>query len=109
MLYALCDRSSRSARPPGCARVDSRLDTAKIGSDGRVEAHGGRLRAVFGRRKTFPHGLGQKLKSCHIQVMSASARTTDVVRRDRRVRKVRFPDTGGPAQREENSNFCVAG
>jgi hypothetical protein len=57
MLYALCDRSSRSARPPGCARVDSRLDTAKIGSDGRVEVHRARLLAVFGGRKTFPHSL----------------------------------------------------
>jgi hypothetical protein len=61
MLYALCDRSSRLARPPGCARIDSRLDTAKIGSDGRVEAHRARLRAVLGRKKTFPHGLGQSL------------------------------------------------
>jgi len=60
MLYALCDRSSRSARPPGCARVDSRLDPAKIGSDGRVEAHRARLRAGFGRQKTFPHGLDPK-------------------------------------------------
>jgi hypothetical protein len=53
MLYALCDRSSRLARPPGCARIDSRLDTAKIGSDGRVEAHRARLRAVLGRKKRF--------------------------------------------------------
>src|SRR6266404_6809495 len=41
----------------GCALIDSRLDTAKIGSDGRVEVHRARLRAVFGGRKTFPHGL----------------------------------------------------
>jgi hypothetical protein len=63
VLYALCDRSSRSARLPGCARVDSRLDTAKIGSDGRVEAHRARLRAVFGRQKAFPHGLDPYRKS----------------------------------------------
>src|SRR5258707_10120149 len=43
----------------GCALIDSRLDTAKICSDGRVEVHRARLRAVFGGRKTFPHGLGQ--------------------------------------------------
>jgi len=43
----------------GCALIDSRLDTAKIGSDGRVEVHRARLLAVFGGRKTFPHGLGQ--------------------------------------------------
>jgi hypothetical protein len=29
----------------GCARIDSRLDAAKIGSDGRVEVHRARLRA----------------------------------------------------------------
>src|SRR5438105_169653 len=47
----------------GCALIDSRLDTAKIGSDGRVEVHRARLLAVFGGRKTFPHGLGQNRKS----------------------------------------------
>ena len=41
----------------GCARIDSRPDTAKIGSDGRVEVHRARLGAVVGGRKTFPHGL----------------------------------------------------
>jgi hypothetical protein len=45
-----------------CARIDSRLDTAKMGSDGRVEVHHTRLLAVIGVRKTFPHGLGQKRK-----------------------------------------------
>ena len=44
----------------GCARIDSRPDTAKIGSDGRVEVHRARLRAVVGGRKTFPHGLDPK-------------------------------------------------
>jgi len=29
----------------GCARIDSRPDTAKIGSGGRVEVHRARLRA----------------------------------------------------------------
>ena len=43
----------------GCARTDSRPDTAKIGSDDRVEVHHARLLAVIGVRKTFPHGLGQ--------------------------------------------------
>src|SRR5450631_3146313 len=47
----------------GCARIDSRPDTAKIGSSDRVEVHHARLLAVIGVRKTFPHGLGQKLKS----------------------------------------------
>src|SRR5258707_10092966 len=47
----------------GCARIDSRPDIAKIGSDGRVEVHRARLRAVFGGRKTFPHGLDPKRTS----------------------------------------------
>src|ERR1700688_607280 len=46
----------------GCARIDSRPDTAKIGSVDRVEVHHARLLAVIGVRKTFPHGLGQKAK-----------------------------------------------
>src|ERR1700686_2287779 len=41
----------------GCARIDSRPDTAKIGSADRVEGHHARLLAVIGVRKTFPHGL----------------------------------------------------
>ena len=39
------------------ARIDSRPDTAKIGSADRVEVHHARLLAVIGVRKTFPHGL----------------------------------------------------
>src|SRR5258707_15759069 len=46
----------------GCARIDSRPDTAKIGSADRVEVHHARLLAVIGVRKTFPHGLGQMRK-----------------------------------------------
>ena len=41
----------------GCARIDSRLDTVKIGSADRVEVHRARLLAIIGVRKTFPHGL----------------------------------------------------
>ena len=44
----------------GCARIDSRPDTAKIGSVDRVEVHHARLLAVIGVRKTFPHGLGHE-------------------------------------------------
>jgi hypothetical protein len=44
----------------GCARIDSRPDTAKIGSADRVEVHHARLLAVIGVRKTFPHGLDPK-------------------------------------------------
>src|SRR6476619_286578 len=48
----------------GCARIDSRPDTAKIGSVDRVEVHHARLLAVIGVRKRFntawvktgPHG-----------------------------------------------------
>ena len=48
-------RSLSTAR--SCARIDSRPDTAKIGSADRVEVHHARLLAVIGVRKTFPHGL----------------------------------------------------
>src|SRR5258706_16362745 len=47
----------------GCALIDSRLDTAKICSDGRVHVDHAQLPAVFGGEKTFSHGLGQNRKS----------------------------------------------
>ena len=50
-------RSLSMAR--GCARIDSRPDTAKIGSAGRVEVHHARLLAVMGK---FPHGLDPERK-----------------------------------------------
>ena len=54
-------RSLSTAR--GCARIDSRPDTAKIGPAGRAEVHRARLLAVIGVRKTFPHGLDPEQKS----------------------------------------------
>ena len=56
----------------GCARIDSRLDAAKIGSAGRVEVHRDRLFAAIEVRKTFPHGLGPKLTLRKAAAMSAS-------------------------------------
>src|SRR5258707_9670589 len=47
----------------GRALIDSRLDTAKICSDGRVHVDHAQLPAVFGGEKTFSHGLGQNRKS----------------------------------------------
>src|SRR5437016_4369806 len=44
----------------GCALIDSRLDTAKIGSDGRVEVHRARLLAVFGGTKNVSTRPGSK-------------------------------------------------
>ena len=55
----------------GCARIDSRPDTAKIGSADRVEVHHARLLANIGVRKTFPHGLGQNRKSALVIARSA--------------------------------------
>ena len=46
----------------GCARINSRPDTAKIGSANRVEVHYARLLAVVGVRKTFRHGLDPQRK-----------------------------------------------
>ena len=37
----------------GCARIDSRPDTAKIGSDGRVEVHRARFVQLLGDEKRF--------------------------------------------------------
>jgi hypothetical protein len=46
-----------------CALIDSRLDTAKICSDGRVHVDHAQPLAVFGGEKTFSHGLDLKRKS----------------------------------------------
>jgi hypothetical protein len=54
-------RSLSGAR--GCARIDSRLDTAKICSDGRADVDHARLRAVLGKWKTFSHSQGHKQRS----------------------------------------------
>ena len=62
----------------GCARIDSRPDTAKIGSADRVEVHHARLLAVIGVRKTFPHGLGQTRKSAVATAKSALPPRTDI-------------------------------
>jgi hypothetical protein len=37
----------------GCARIDSRPDQAKMGSDGCVEVHHARLLVIIGVRKRF--------------------------------------------------------
>jgi hypothetical protein len=62
----------------GCARIDSRPDTAKIGSADRVEVHHARLLAVIGVRKTFPHGLGQKRHFGCVPVTSGFPQTADM-------------------------------
>src|SRR5476649_569041 len=64
----------------GCARIDSRLDTAKIGSADRVEVHHARLLAAIGVRKTFPHGLGQKRKSNSALPSSGLTSIADIAR-----------------------------
>src|SRR5438876_134648 len=47
----------------GCALIDSRLDTAKICSDGCVHVDHAQLPTVFGGEKTFSHGLDPELNS----------------------------------------------
>ena len=69
-------RSLSTAR--GCARIDSRPDTAKIGSADHVEVHRARLLAVIGVRKTFPHGLGQKRRSAGQRIASGLPSTSDM-------------------------------
>src|SRR5271169_6141726 len=68
----------------GYARIDSRLDTAKIGSAGRVEVHRVRLLAVIGVRKTFPHGLGHFQTSSRVPARSVDPSTTDMSRHERK-------------------------
>src|SRR6266404_5073751 len=73
----------------GCALIDSRLDTAKIGSDGRVEVHRARLLAVFGGTKnvsTRPGSIAtETIFPCHVRFalgwsaqMTRFARESDV-------------------------------
>src|SRR3984893_10087444 len=62
----------------GCSQVDSRLDTAKICSNRRVDADRPRLRAVFGGGKTFLHSLGQKLTWACSDGSSVFSPTTDI-------------------------------
>ena len=64
----------------GCARIDSRPDTAKIGSANRVDVHHARLLAVVGVRKTFRHGLGQNATSRRVNHMSALPPKADIGR-----------------------------
>src|SRR5258706_5690832 len=70
----------------GCALIDSRLDTAKICSDGRVHVDHAQLPAVFGGRKTFPHGLGKSGKTRCEHMFSALPLRADIAQRSRYVR-----------------------
>ena len=85
-------RSLSMAR--GCARIDSRLDTAKIGSAGRLEVHRARLLAVIGVRKTFPHGLGHFQTSARKIGISASPLGTDIAIQISHVRNVPLAEVG---------------
>ena len=57
-------------RGPEAARIDTRPDTAKIGSDGRVEVQRAWLCADFGGRKTFPLGLDPLRTSLALQTFA---------------------------------------
>jgi len=67
----------------GCALIDSRLDTAKIGSNRRVDADRPRLRAVFGGRKTFLHNLDPGRVETFFVPQKLQATGRDGPRRDR--------------------------
>src|SRR5258708_16100339 len=82
----------------GCARIDSRPDTAKIASADRVEVHHARLLAVIGVRKTFPHGLGQKQTSSRQFSTSAVPSTADIYQEDGNVSFVPCVDGSGLAR-----------
>src|SRR5712671_1562514 len=72
----------------GCALIDSRLDTAKICSDGRIHVDHAQLPAVFGGEKTFSHGLGPQRKSNWPTRTSDLPLKADIKRTSREVRKV---------------------
>jgi len=59
-LCAPCDRSGRSAWLEVAPLIDSRLDTAKICSDGRVHVDHAQLPAVFGGEKNVFTRPGSK-------------------------------------------------
>src|SRR6266849_1706853 len=89
----------------GCALIDSRLDTAKICSDGRVHVDHAQLPAVFGGEKTFSHGLGPTRTSRPSCGMSVLPPTTDIVSQTGYVRKVPQPDIRHRSQRNGNQLF----
>ena len=63
MLYALCDRSSRLARPPGCARIDSRTRYSKNRLRRSRRGPSRPVACSSWEKKTFPHGLAPKRTS----------------------------------------------
>src|SRR5271154_5286147 len=69
----------------GCAQIDSRPDTAKIGSADRVEVHHARLLAVIEVRKTFPHGLGHSRHFDRLSSLPVFPPEADVARCSRHV------------------------
>jgi hypothetical protein len=79
----------------GYARIDSRPDTAKIGSADRVEVHHARLLAVIGVRKRFYTAWVKTGKAQCEQMFSALPERADIAQRSRHVRFVPFPDLGG--------------
>src|ERR1700730_1498008 len=87
----------------GCAQVDSRLDTAKICSNRRVDADRPRLRAVFGGGKTFLHSLGHSLQKRDVRVTSAFHPIAAKSRTCRHVAKVPLHKVAAlqPAAREQ--------
>src|SRR6266478_8626778 len=74
----------------GCALIDSRLDTAKIGSDGRVEVHRARLLAVFwgGDEKRFHTAWVKTGKAPCEHMSSALPLKADIAQCGRHVRFV---------------------
>jgi hypothetical protein len=76
----------------GCALIDSRLDTAKICSDGRVHVDHAQLPAVLGEKKRFYTASVKTGKAPWEHMFSAVHPTTDIAKILRHVRFVPLAD-----------------
>jgi hypothetical protein len=107
-------RDTSLSMAQGCAPIDSWLETAKIGSAGRLEVHRARFLPV-GYEKRFPHGLGQQRtqtrKSRHYGGMSALARLPrlNIITRQHRFEMI--ANSGAPSlvePRRTSRRLCSA-
>jgi hypothetical protein len=64
----------------GCARIDSRPDTAKIGSADRVEVHHARLLELLGYEKRFHTAWVKRRNTRYEQMFSALPLKADIRR-----------------------------
>src|SRR6476659_8629179 len=91
----------------GCALIDSRLDTAKICSDGRVHVDHAQLPAVLGEKKRFYTAWVKLGNTRRKHMFSAVHPITDIAKILRYVRFVPCVDGSGLAR--AFFTFCSIG